>query len=293
MKMRPALLPGAEPDFFSPQVSSARRFYLNLRPPSGSPLAVVCGGVENSAPDYGIHRETFPYYSIEYVVRGRGELRLAGSRHAIQPGRLFAYGPLVPHQISGSPNDPLVKYFLDFCGTFAPKLMRTCRLSPGSVVQVFPPHSLVPLFDECIWAGLRGGARGAKLSSDLLVCLVQKISLASAPLKSRETLAFDTFQHCRTHIEKHFSRLRTLAQIAGECHVNNAYLCRLFRSYDQQSPYQYLLRLKMNYAAEKLQCAGALVKQVAEETGFADPFHFSRVFKSVLGLSPDAFRRIR
>jgi AraC-like DNA-binding protein len=36
-----------------------------------------------------------------------------------------------------------------------------------------------------------------------------------------------------------------------------------------------------------------LVKQVAEETGFADPFHFSRVFKSIPGLSPDIFRRMR
>jgi AraC-like DNA-binding protein len=36
-----------------------------------------------------------------------------------------------------------------------------------------------------------------------------------------------------------------------------------------------------------------LIKQVAEQTGFSDPFHFSRAFKSVFGLSPDAFRKLR
>jgi AraC-like DNA-binding protein len=87
--------------------------------------------------------------------------------------------------------------------------------------------------------------------------------------------------------------LRTLQQIASECHVNNAYLCRLFRRYDNQTPYQYLLRLKMNFAAECLRQPGVLVKQVAEEAGFADPFHFSRVFTSVFGLSPVAFRGLR
>ena len=87
--------------------------------------------------------------------------------------------------------------------------------------------------------------------------------------------------------------MRTLEQIAKECHINNAYLCRLFRRYDNQSPYQYLLRLKMNFAAERLQKSGALVKNVAEEAGFTDPFHFSRVFTSVLGLSPAAFRDLR
>ena len=49
----------------------------------------------------------------------------------------------------------------------------------------------------------------------------------------------------------------------------------------------------MNHAATRLSEPNTLVKQVAEETGYTDPFHFSRVFKNVLGLSPDAFRRIR
>jgi AraC-like DNA-binding protein len=75
--------------------------------------------------------------------------------------------------------------------------------------------------------------------------------------------------------------------------VDAAYLCRLFRRYDHQTPYQFLLRLKMNLAAERLQNPGVLVKQVAAELGFHDPFHFSRAFKSILGLSPEAFRRLR
>jgi AraC-like DNA-binding protein len=49
----------------------------------------------------------------------------------------------------------------------------------------------------------------------------------------------------------------------------------------------------MHHAAESLQQPGALVKQAAEESGFADPFHFSRVFTSVFGLSPAAFRGLR
>jgi AraC-like DNA-binding protein len=87
--------------------------------------------------------------------------------------------------------------------------------------------------------------------------------------------------------------LRTLKQIAAECHVDAAHLCRLFRRCDHQSPYQLLLRLKMNHAAELLRLPHVLVKEVAGQVGFADPFHFSRVFKSVLGVSPEAFRRFR
>jgi AraC-like DNA-binding protein len=49
----------------------------------------------------------------------------------------------------------------------------------------------------------------------------------------------------------------------------------------------------MNQAAELLHRPGALVKAVTGQIGLGDPFHFSRVFKSVFGLSPDAFRRLR
>lgn len=285
--------PSAAPEFFSPQVAGARRFYLDLNPSRQCRLAVVCGGLEHCRPDYAIHRATFPFYSIEYVARGRGELQLRGRSHDLQPGRLFAYGPRVPHHITGRPDDPLVKYFVDFAGTAAPALLRSCRLRPGQVAQIFPPHALAPLFDELIQAGLPADRHSAALCARLLECLALKILAAHAPLENTDTPAFLTYQQCRRHIERHFLRLHSLEQLAGECHASHAYLCRLFRRYDRQTPYQFLLRLKMNHAAARLQQPGVMVKQVAEETGFADPFHFSRVFKNLLGLSPDTFRRMR
>ena len=281
------------PTFFSADVTEARRFYLDLNPPKNRQLSVVCGGLERCTPDYAIHRETFPFYSIEYVSRGRGEVTLKGNTFSLKPGRLFSYGPGIPHHIIGDKTDPLVKYFVDFSGTRATMLLRSCGLSPGHVSQVVPANALQPLFDELIQAGLQVRRESGVLCAKLLECLALRIAGANASLESAETQAFATFQRCRQHIEQHCLRLKTLGQIAGECHINNAYLCRLFRRYDNQSPCQYLLRLKMNHAAQRLQEQGALVKRVAEEAGFADPFHFSRAFTSVFGLSPSAFRGLR
>jgi AraC-like DNA-binding protein len=289
----------AEPDrdgppaFFSPDVAAARRFYLDLNPPKRQKLAVVCGGLEHCATHYAIHRANFPFLSIEYVARGSGELKLNGRTYALRAGRVFSYGPGVPHNITGAPGDPFVKYFVDFTGKNAVRLLRSCGLPPGSARQVFPPHVLSPVFDELIQSGLSGGHGSAELCAKLLECLAFRLAGTNAPLEETETLAFATYQRCRQHIEQHFLRLRTLEEVAVECHANKAYLCRLFRSYDHQSPYQYLLRLKMNHAAEWLQKTGALVKQAAHQVGFADPFHFSRVFRNVLGVSPSVFRRLR
>jgi AraC-like DNA-binding protein len=189
--------------------------------------------------------------------------------------------------------EPLVKYFADFTGAGAIELLRSCGLLPGRVSEVFPVNVLQPLFDELIDAGLRVGRGSPALCARLLECLVLRMAGAHAPAEGADTPAFATYQACRRHIEEHALRLRTLRQAARECHVDSAYLCRLFGRYDHQSPYQFLLRLKMTFAAERLQQPGALVKHVAEEAGFADAFHFSRVFRSVLGLSPAGFRRLR
>ena len=51
----------AQPDFFSAQISTAHRFYLEMNPPAAAELAVLCGGCEQCAPDYEIHRADFPY----------------------------------------------------------------------------------------------------------------------------------------------------------------------------------------------------------------------------------------
>jgi AraC-like DNA-binding protein len=283
----------ASPDFFSAQVSQARRFYLNLRPPRGTKLAVVCGGVEHCAPDYEIRRETFPFYSIEYVARGEGHLKLGRRRHELRPGVLFAYGPGVPQHITATPQKPLVKYFADFAGTGSREWLRRAGLAPGRVSQVYPPGEIQPLFDELIRNGLRGTRHAPEVCRRLFDCLGAKLLEARAPLKSSDSLAFATYQCCRQLLQEHFHRLPTLEQAARECHVDIAYFCRLFRRFDQQSPYQYLTRLKMNAAAAQLRQPGALVKNVAADLGFANPFHFSRVFKSVFGVAPQGFRKLR
>jgi AraC-like DNA-binding protein len=287
------LAPVSKPDFFSTQVSRARRFYFNLNPSPKARLVVVCGGVEHCASDYAISRKCFPFHAVEFVAQGSGRLELNHFEHVLEPGSVFSYGPGTPHEISTSSHHPLIKYFVTFAGFDAVTLLERSKLKPGTVSHVFPPTEIQPLFDELIHNGLRGSPRSPKICVKLLEGLILKMFDARAPLPSQNTLAYSTYQQCRSHMDQNFLRLRSLEQISEECRVDAAYLCRLFHRYYQQTPYRVLIRLKMNYAAERLQSPGVMVKQIAEETGFTNQFHFSRVFKSVFGLSPRSLVIIR
>src|SRR4051812_26388701 len=130
------------PDFFSRQVSAARRFYLNLKPSRRVPLSIVSGGLEHCLANYEIHRPGFPFYSLEYVVRGQGSLRLNGRGYVLQPGIVFSYGPGISHDIVADPKAPPVKYFVDFFGGKSEEILRTSGVMLGNSAQMSPPHEI-------------------------------------------------------------------------------------------------------------------------------------------------------
>jgi AraC-like DNA-binding protein len=281
------------PDFFSAQVSEARRFYLNLDPPPSRRLVVVSGGCEHCDRDYHIRRSDFPYYSIEFVARGEGWLKLDGQRHALTPGLIFAYGPGISQDIQNNPDRPLVKYFIDFTGAQGKALLRAPAPQLGQVAQTSTPDDVLSLFDELIRTGLRDTPHRDRLCALIVEQLILTIAQSAVPPGSAGTLAFETYQRCRACIERDCLELRSLVEIAERCLVDPAYLCRLFARFDHQSPYQYLTRLRMSHAAQRLQTPGTLAKQVAAEMGFSDPFHFSRTFRRVLGVSPKRFVQLQ
>jgi AraC-like DNA-binding protein len=99
------------------------------------------------------------------------------------------------------------------------------------------------------------------------------------------------YLRARKYIEEHYLQLHTVGEVASACKLNRMYLSRLFRRYAGTGAYQFMTWLKMRRAAELLCEEGVTVKQVAERLAFADPFHFSRVFKRIHGIAPDRFAR--
>ena len=69
---------------------------------------------------------------------------------------------------------------------------------------------------------------------------------------------------------------RELEEIAREAALSVSRFSSLFHRYYGEPPMQYLNRKRMNLAAQQLLYHAGSCKQIAEMTGFADQFHFSR-----------------
>lgn len=285
-------IPSPLPAFVSQQVTTARRFYLNLNPARSAGLSVVCGGVETCAPDYVVRRPTFPFYCIEFVAAGRGEVTLNNMKHPLGTGMLFCYGPGIRHEINTAHDAPMEKYFLDFAGRKAGDLLRDCGLEAGAARQVSAVGDVRSAFDLLVSLGEHQDPRTPRMCALQLELLLHTIARSGSANSVAERRSRAAFERCRQHIDTHFIALRSLADVAEACHLGASHLCRLFKRFHRESPTRYLQRRRMHWAADRLQAPGQLVREVADELGL-DAFQFSRTFKRIHGVSPLAFLATR
>ncbi|MCX6904296.1 MAG: AraC family transcriptional regulator, partial [Verrucomicrobia bacterium] len=226
---------------------------------------------------------------IEFVAEGQGTLKLAGQDYPLRPGIAFAYGPRVSHAIRNHPTNPMLKYYVDFVGKEAEVLLGRSPLGQWQATQVSSPNEIIEILEELQRNGASQTPFSAPVCAHLLALLILKISERAIPFGSEETRAFPSYLRVRRYLEGNFLDVKTVEEAAAACHVNVSYLCRLFQRFHHHSPYQFLMRLKMNKAAGLLLDTGLQVKEVAAQMRFSDPYTFSRAFKNVYGLSPDAF----
>lgn len=279
------------PDFVSRQVLQARRYFLDLRPDASVELAVVCGGCERVRPDYQVVRNAFPYFCIELVVEGEGEVELDGVRHGLSPGRVFCYGPETRHGIRTDPRRPMLKYYVDFVGGAAPLLLREAGLTPAQCQRITPVEEIADLFEGLQRDASSEHALAEAVCSAWLRLILLKIRERSLPSRPEASRAFETYKNARILLEQNALHWKSAAQAADRCGLAQETLNRLFRRFAHTTPYQFMIRRKMSRAAELLLDAGLRVKEVATELGFADPAHFTRTFKRLHGVAPEKFVR--
>ena len=118
--------------------------------------------------------------------------------------------------------------------------------------------------------------------ASLIPTLIHKIAEQAVPDPPTDTRSLTTYQRLRVLLDQEFLTLKNIEQAAQRCRVSVSYACRLFKRFDHMTPYQYLMRHKMKFAADLLSHPDVLVKQVAIELEFADQYQFSRKVRSHL-----------
>ncbi len=92
-------------------------------------------------------------------------------------------------------------------------------------------------------------------------------------------------------IENNLEHDLSISELAEKLHLHPGYLSSLFRDSESISLQQYIIRRKIEHAAELLTEPGARVFEVALKIGYSSPYHFSRIFKKIKAVSPKDYQR--
>ena len=82
-----------------------------------------------------------------------------------------------------------------------------------------------------------------------------------------------------------------VADMAESCNISQSQLFRSFRKMVDMTPMEWIRHERMNLAKQLLASSVLKIRTVATHCGYADPYHFSREFRRLTGLSPTSFRR--
>ncbi|PHN07161.1 helix-turn-helix domain-containing protein [Flavilitoribacter nigricans] len=120
-----------------------------------------------------------------------------------------------------------------------------------------------------------------------LIQLVAGLSEEQSPHKDPPSW----LQRVAEQLEDQYDETIQIRQLAAASDVHPVYLARIFRRYFHCNPKQYQSHFRLRRALDHLTQQKPLV-HVALDNGFADQSHFTRLFKSSIGMSPGSFRKL-
>lgn len=110
--------------------------------------------------------------------------------------------------------------------------------------------------------------------------------------KKRYNSSEDTIlAHALEYIRQNYLQQVTVANIAEFCHCCESYINHIIKKRLGVNINTYINKLRVEHAKYYLVSSGDSVADIALKVGFGDPNYFSRVFSTLMGITPTEFRR--
>ncbi|MDD5459144.1 MAG: AraC family transcriptional regulator [Phycisphaerae bacterium] len=271
-------------------VLESKYFFFDTDPQKKQQFAIIFGGFEKCASDFEIKRRTYPYYVIEIPIRGSCILKIGKQEHTLTKNHLGGFAPGVSHHYKCDSRAPMEHIFIVFIGSQAKHLFEKSGLGTGGVLRLEKSGDILYLAECILKKGLEKTIHSHELCCSYLRTLLLEQGANLALSDTAGTASMNAYRRCRKYIDENFSTIFLPSDAAAECDINIRYMSRLFKKYANITPHAYIMRLKLNKAANLLLISSLVIKDIAEMVGFVDQYHFSRNFKKFHGLSPRHYR---
>ena len=230
-------------------------------------------------------------------IGGHGHVVVDGKENHLQAGELLIIPRHSSHEYWAADDDPWSIYWMHFLGKESDYYLKRIP-SPGEPVPVNPEteNEAVRLFRDCLDTLESGYSVPTLIYASQSVRHILSLLLfrnPSFPAEQRAEQRQLQLGGTLDFMRKRISQPVRLEEFANHAGLSVSHFSDLFREQTGQSPMAHFTQLKVRQACRLLDLTQKPVKVVAIETGYSDPYYFSRVFKKIMGLSPEKYRAIK
>lgn len=227
-------------------------------------------GYQNCEPAHGYGPAVRTYWLLHYVVRGNGRFTREGKTYEPGAGDIFVIPPYVETYYQADDQNPWQYIWIGFTA-------KGGQLAPFEEPVIHCPAA-GSVFEEMKTCSRYEAGRSAFLSSRLW-------ELASLLLEQgkQEVDYVEKALHC---IHAEYMHPLTVQELADRLGLDRSYFSAIFKARTGLPPVQYLIRHRMETAAELMLRHGERPSTAAASVGYPDLYHFSKLFKAHFGLSP-------
>ncbi len=95
-----------------------------------------------------------------------------------------------------------------------------------------------------------------------------------------------------TRLREELAEKHSMTELAADAGVHPAHLASVFRRFHRTTVGEFVQQLRIEAAGEMLRQPETHLSELAQQLGFADQSHFSRIFRRWTGMTPKAWRRL-
>lgn len=252
------------------------------------PFRIHMAGTSYCDGSYRISRHNSPMYVFEYIEEGSGYLRINGNEFQPKAGDVYIIPYGSNHEYGSSRKNPWVKHWFNVSGKLVANLLSSYNLNN---IYLFKKSPLKEIFIDGLKL-LKENQAGASslIGPKIILDIILNLTVHIEYLHEKKSIS-PLGKKLQLYIEsKVFGEPLTLADMCKHIKLSPAQTNRIFKKDFGQTPYQYLLNLKISAAEELLITSVKPVKEIAFSLGFSDEYYFSNIFKQKSGLAPRNYR---
>lgn len=191
---------------------------------------------------------------------------------------------------------------------FANEVFEECDKSGKEIIKtiyggpVSSSGDLKYMYDNTSTMGYFGGSAFERIPSEEFITQKTEEFKFTSRLENSELLNkmlagvskhYDYVEFVKEYISVHYMEDISFTELSKVAHISRTHLSRLFNSEVGCTFSEYLSRFRINKAIEILKNEKIQLKEVAYLVGYKDYPHFSKVFKKLVGESPQSYIKNR